>query len=106
MEKMVESRSSKTNRIRASCNESLPRDNMASGNAFAKSSKGNPTTATITKNKISYPMERYSNPNKCIMEPPMIAITATIPIIIPIVIKKPHAEAKICFIFFILPESP
>ena len=95
-----------TKRIFAFGKDILFKLNMTLGSDFASISKGNPRIETTIKNKIMLFTDVNSNPNIVIIEPPNIAITETITIII--ATTKPYPIIDVIY-FFKFPfkfESP
>lgn len=95
-----------TKRIFAFGKDILFKLNMTLGSDFASISKGNPKIETTIKNKIMLFTDVNSNPNIVIIEPPNIAITETITIII--ATTKPYPIIDVIY-FFKFPfkfESP
>ena len=95
-----------TKRIFAFVKDILFTLNIAFGSDFASISKGNPKIETTIKNKIMLFTDVNSNPNIVIIEPPNIAITETITIII--AATKPYPNIDVIY-FFKFPfkfESP
>ena len=95
-----------TKRIFAFGKDILFKLNMTLGSDFASISKGNPKIETTIKNKIMLFTDVNSNPNIVIIEPPNIAITETITIIIATTKPYPIIDVIYFFKFTFKFESP